>query len=523
MLVFIVLSALILTAAIMLVIRLLRPDFGYHWLIAAVGMVLTWVGILLLGFLLPIRIQIGTWTPDSLLANTFILNLDQISWLFILGIATISLATIFTDVVRARELDWSNWASNLIYSALGFIALLSGNLLTFLLTWTLFDFIGFLILMTQIYSNETRLRLVLILFSRLLGTMSLLLGGVVAVSGREGFMLEQVSTTALVLIVVAALLRIAVLPGEKSLFRSPARRRSMGTVNRMVSAAIIFVFLVRIGFENEFLEMQSTLLTLILLAIGLMALLSGIFWWLAKDESDGQQAWVTGMSAIVIAGAIRGSGEASMAWGLAGLFSGGLLFLASVRERFSLWVALLGLLGISTLPFTPAWNGLSLFVAPFGLYLVLFFLTIILVLLGYALHASQKLDFPVGTERWIKVFYPIGLLVLPLTHFGISWIINPKFGDIPLAGWLLGPLICLLASLGFFWQHRGGRVPQFIVKWIYSLFSLNWLFVFISSVFQLYSRFIKFITAVLEGEGGIIWALLSIVLFLAILVISIGL
>lgn len=523
MFIIIVLGALILTAAIMLAIRLLRPDFGYHWLIAAVGMVVTWGGILLLRFLLPIRVEIGTWEPDSRIANSIILNLDQISWPFALGIATISLATIFTDVVRARELDWSNWASNLVYSALGFIALLSGNLLTFLLTWTLFDFFNYLILMTQIYSNETRLRLTIILFSRLLGTMFLLLGGVVAVSGREGFILDQVSTIALVLIVVAALLRVVVLPGERSLFRSPARRRSMGTVNRMVSAAIVFVFLVRIGSENESLEMQSTLLTLIILAIGLMALLSGMFWWLAKDESDGRQAWVTGMSAIVIVGAIRGTGEASMAWALAALFSGGLLFLASVRERFSLWVALLGLLGISTLPFTPAWNGLSLFVAPFDLYLVLFLLTIILFLLGYALHASQKQDYPVGTERWIKVFYPIGLLVLPLTHFGISWIFNPKPGDMPLAGWLLGPLICLLASLGFFWLYRGGRVPQFIVKWIYSVYFLNWLSVFISSSFQLYSRFIEFITTVLEGEGGILWALLSIVLFLAILVISIGL
>jgi hypothetical protein len=522
MLVLIVLTTLLLTAAIMLVLRLIRPEFGYHWLIAAGGMLVAWTMVLLLGFLLPIRLQIGTWTPGTLFANSIILNLDQISWPFAVGLATISLATILTDVVRATELDWSNWASNLVYTGLGFIAVLSGNLLTFLLTWTLFDITGFFILMTQIYSNETRRRVVLILFSRLLGTMCLLLGGVVAVNGGEGFILEQVSPAGLTLIVAAAILRIAVLPGEEPVFRNPARRRSMGTVSRLISAAVVFVFLVRIARENELIAVQSTLWAVLIFVIGLMALLSGLFWWLAKDELDGRQAWVAGMSAIVIAGTMRGEGEASMAWALATLFSGGLLFLASTRIRFSLWLALLGLLGISALPFTSAWSGLTLFVSPINLYLVLFLLTLILLLLGYARHASRKQDYPVGIERWIEVLYPIGLIVLPLTQIGVGWYINPHYGDIPLVGWILGPVICLLASLGFFWQHRGGRLPQYIVRLVSSVFSLDWLYAIIGSVYRLYSRFITFISVVLEGEGGILWALLSIVLFLAILVISIG-
>lgn len=522
MLIFLVFGILLLTASVMLVLRLLRPDFGYHWLIVAGGLTLAWIFVLVLGFLLPIRVQVGSWMPGLQYANSIILNLDQISWPFAFGLTTISLAIIYTDVVRARELDWSNWASNLIYTALGFIAVLSGNLLTFLLTWTLFDFISFSILLTQIYSTAARQRIVVILFSRLLGTMCLYLAGVLSASDQPGFKLEQVTPLVLVLIVASAMLRILILPGEDPVFRQSARRRSMGTMSRLTSAGIVFIFLARLGIENEFLAVHATILNLIIFVIGLMAFLSAVNWWLAKDELEGRQAWVAGMSALIIASALRGEGEASLAWGLAALFSGGLIFMASVRERFSSWVALSGLIGISTLPITPAWFGLRFFAFPLNLYLLFFLLALILILIGYARHASQVYDFPIGTERWIKVLYPIGLFVLPLVHFGIGWIVNPRIGSMPLVWYLLGPLICVLVAVGFFWQQRGGRVPQYILKWSNSLFSLNWLLAITRSGFRVFSRLINFVTLVLEGEGGFLWALLWIVLFLAILVISIG-
>jgi hypothetical protein len=99
---------------------------------------------------------------------------------------------------------------------------------------------------------------------------------------------------------------------------------------------------------------------------------------------------------------------------------------------------------------------------------------------------------------------------------------KPEIGEVPIFGWILGPLISLLAVLGFFWQRRGGRTPQIVVKSINSAFSLSWIYAIINSAYRIFSRVIDFITNVLEGEGGLLWVLLWIVLFLAILVISMG-
>jgi hypothetical protein len=272
----------------------------------------------------------------------------------------------------------------------------------------------------------------------------------------------------------------------------------------------------------ESLDLPAATLSILIGSIGMISILSAVAWVLANDEINGRQAWIVGMSAIVIAAALRGKTEAGLAWGLSTLFSGGLIFLASVRSKVSLWVSLFGLVGISALPFTPAWNVLALYSQPFNLSMILYFCAMVLLMWGFAHHASQYLSYQAGVERWIKVVYPLGLLLLLIIQIGFGWLMKPEIGEVPLFGWILGPLISLLAALGFIWQRRGGRTPQLIVKSINSAFSLSWVYAIINSAYRTFSRVIDFITNVLEGEGGLLWVLLWIVLFLAILVISMG-
>jgi hypothetical protein len=513
---------LILTALVMLILRVVRPTFGYHWLIAAGGAFVAWILMLLVGLNLPVSFQLGTWGQRTVYPSSFILVADQVSWPFAAGLATLVLATILTDVVRATELDWSNWSGSLVMTAFGIVAVLSGNLLAFLLTWTMFDFAGVVILLVQLHTSFARRRVVMVFFLRLLSTTCLFIAGVVSISENTGFLLEQISPTALVFIILAAGLRLGSVPGNMPVLIKRASQRSLGTIFRLVSTGIVLVFLVRISPAMENVDLPTILWLLLFGLMGLIALLSGASWVLAKDEIDGRQAWIVGMSAIVIAAALRGQTEASLAWGLTTLFSGGLIFLASVRSKISLWVTLFGLVGISALPFTPAWNTLALYSQPFYLSMVLYFIAMVLLMWGFAHHASQLISYQPGVERWIKVIYPLGLSLLLIIHVGLGWLMKPEIGEVPIFGWILGPLISLLAVLGFIWQRRGGRTPQLVVKSINSAFSLSWIYAIINSAYRIFSRVIDFITKVLEGEGGLLWVLLWIVLFLAILVISTG-
>ena len=80
-------------------------------------------------------------------------------------------------------------------------------------------------------------------------------------------------------------------------------------------------------------------------------------------NSDGRPFWILGLSAFTVAAAIQSQPLASQAWGLATLFSGGVLFLYSARSPRIIVLPILGLVGISALPYTPAWRGTGLFAA----------------------------------------------------------------------------------------------------------------------------------------------------------------
>lgn len=519
---FISIALLFLIALVMLILRLTRRDFGYHWLIAAGGAFVAWLMVLLAGINLPVSLQISAWNLRTSYPNLITLSADKFSWPFVLGLGTLILATLLTDVVRAYDLDWTNWATSLLITAFGLISVLSGNLLTFIIAWTAFDLVLVIILLLQLQSGRSRRRAVLVFFTRLLGTASLLIAGVISVSDNNSFLLERASANAIIFIVLAAGFRLISIPADSPLHENPVKKRSLGTVMSLVSAAIVIVFLVRVAVALETVNISADLWWVLIGLLGFISLLSAAAWLLAKDEIEGRHVWITGMGAIVLAASLRAQPDASTAWGMAMLFSGGLIFLASVRVRFSLWITLVGLVGISTLPFTPAWNGLALFYPPFSLGMILYFAAIVLVVWGFSLHAVQIRSEPEGIERWIRIVYPFGLLIIPVVHIGWGLSFIPEIGEVPIIGWILGAVICVLAFLGFFWQRRAGNIPQTFANRFNAFLDFGWFYSLLRILFDYASRLIFFLSSVLEGEGGILWVLLWIVLFLAIMLISLG-
>jgi hypothetical protein len=522
MFVFISIALLILTVLVMFVLRLTRRDFGYHWLIAASGAFLAWLMILLTGINLPASLHISAWDFRSAYPNSITLAADGYSWPFAFFLGTLILATLLTDVVRAYDLDWSNWARSLLITSFGLIGVLSGNLLTFILAWTAFDLVNVVILLLQLPSGKSRRQAVFVFFSRLLGTASLLVAGVISVSDNNSFLLERTSPNAIIFIALAAGFRLISIPEDSSLRDNPIKQRSLGTVMSLVSSAMVLVFLVRVAVALDGVELSANVLLALFSLVGVVSVLSTAAWLLAGDEIEGRHAWLSGMGALVLASAMRSQPDSAVAWGLAMLFSGGLIFLASVRERVSMWTTLLGLAGITTLPFTLAWGGLLLFSPPMNLAMILYLPAIVFIVWGYARHSLQLKKEPAGLERWIKVVYPSGLLVILVIQTGFGLLYKPAISEVPFLGWILGVVICGLAFLGFYWQRRGAAIPQSLANIVNTILNFSWFYTILRTIFDYSSRFINFISSVLEGEGGILWVLLWIVLFLAVLLISLG-
>jgi len=258
-----------------------------------------------------------------------------------------------------------------------------------------------------------------------------------------------------------------------------------------------------------------------LAAAALVAALYGSAAWVrSKNELDGRPYWILGMAALAFASAVYGQPIASMAWGIGLLFSGSILFLMSYRVQNLLFPGLLGLVGISALPYAPTWEGVRLYGSIPWILLIPFLLAHVLIVLGYvrfALH-HHKPDYQL--ESWAWVLYLLGLTLLPVMHFGLGWTTRSnallRSNWLSLAAWG-GALAVGLALLAVRFLPRRLPLPARVMPALQGVLSLSWLYGIVWWVYRAVGKLLAAISLILEGEGGVLWALLMLILLISVM------
>ena len=508
----------LITAAIVLVtLRLVRPIFAYSWLIAAFGALIAWPLVLLSRSIMPDSISLFVWQPDWLFPYSPNLLIDQYSWPYAFALATVVLSVILTDVVRANEADWSVWAGSLVLGALGILAVQAGNPLTLLIIWTAIDLAEVLILLGQASQRKELERAIAAFSARLAGSLLLVWAMIYASYLGENLLFSQIPSQASIYLLLAAALRLGVLPFHQPYLQEVPLRRSLGTISRLVSAAASMILLTRTAIPGvpEFLSPTILVLT------GITAIYAALAWASAQNELDGRPYWILGMAAISIASTVTAQPYASLAWGVLTILSGGVLFLVSARHRYLVIILMLGMIGLTTLPFTSAWNGALLYTPPFRLSLILFLIAQSLFMGGYLRHSLRKEKPLSGTERWVWVIYPWGLVLLPFSQFLIGWLGYNI--ELNLSTLLPGVIVCLLSGVWIALYRQLIKRPtvihyaQGIAKPIERIFSLNWMYLLIWRAYLIIGRLVSFVIVIFEGDGGVLWAIFFLVILLAII------
>jgi hypothetical protein len=508
---------LLFTTLAMLLLRWLRPRFSYFWLVAAFGALLNWIAGMYLRSQIPTEFTLVTWGPAQLFPVSPILQLDEISWPFVISLATLALAVVLTDVVRAAGTRWPVWAGSLSICALGIFAVMAGNTLTLLLAWAAIDLAEFLLLIFQIPQSEIRERIVLAFSARVAGIMLLIAAGISSQVSGGGLDFTRVTPQTNLLFISAAGLRLGVLPLHVPFLEDDRLRHGLGTILRLVPAAASLVLLARVAPIGG----PKAALPFLNLLAGLAALYGGISWLNAANELDGRPFWILGGTSLAVVATLNAQPAASLAWGITTLMAGGLIFLTSVRNRRLLLLPLLGVLATSMLPFTPTWPATRLYSPGFTAISFIFLLSQSLLLVGYLRHALRMAPHPGGLERWVWLIYPLGLALLP----AILFLVGYWNGSVPqemgrqafVQAW---PTIAILTLSGIFiaaWK-RGLRLPPSLVSSLQRFFSFDWFYRFVWGVYQQVSRVVDFLNLIQEGEGGILWTLLLLTLLLSLLI-----
>jgi len=542
---------LLVIPLLMLSLHLTRWRHASQWFLVVVGILLVWPLVLFTHFSPPQSISYISWVPKSLFPLSPALLVDDISWPFSIALVTLGLTLVLTAVARVEQAEpspeqrptpslrdasarittanWPTWAGSLLIISMGLVAVQPGNLLTILLSWAAIDVIELLVLLAQVSDSAGRERAVIAFSSRAASIGILVLAQIqIWQTGRISH-LSSISPQSAIYLLIAAGLRLGVLPLHLPFLQEVPLRRSLGTILRLVPAAAGLSLLVRVATVG----IESSIAMYLLVFCAFAAAFGAGLWALAADELAGRPYWILGTASLATASAITGQTDACLAWGIASILSGGLLFFTSLRHPWLRILVVFGFLGLSGLPFTPNWAGVQFYTTLVSstpswlstLFFVGFIAAHALLITGYLRH-SLRSTLLAGdntrnpqVERWIWIIYPVGLAALPITHFLIGFWTMPDYRDIPRAAYFSG---LAASALGFgLWYISQQLSSSQITKPVHSinkipseLLSFAWLYKPIWYLYHQLQRLSALAYALLEGDGGILWA---IVLFFFIL------
>lgn len=509
-------------ALVLVVLRWFRPAFGYTWLIAAGGALLVWLNVLVWQFRLPLVFQLPRWEPAYLFLESLSFLADALTWPYAFSMVSLLLAVILTAPARVNFPDTLTWAASFALSGLGLLAVLANNPLSLLMVWAAIDLTE---LATQLRSSndpQASEKIVNAFAARLAGIGMLLWASMVSVSTGRVMNFHDAPPQAGLYLLLAAGLRLGVLPLHLPYAYDAAIRRGFGSMLRLVSAGSSLVLLARIPSASVLSRLTPFLLFLAAIA----ALYAGWRWLRFPELMNSRPYWIIGLAALAVASALRANPVGVVGWSCALILAGGALFLSSAYHPWlkrALWI---GLWGISALPFTltsAAWESNAGIEG--GLVAVTWFLPLLLVaqaflLAGYFLHLARLSALPHWDtlNRAARLLYPfgIGVLLLALMLLGLwGW-----QGAMRLGAWLPALLSVLLAILILWLWPRLSLLMPARVHWVRPASTatwMDWFFGLLAGLYRVLGRLSRAMSSILEGEGGILWALLFVAFFLALL------
>jgi hypothetical protein len=509
-------SLLFATALMLVLLQIIRPEYRFAWL-TAVGIVfLAWISVLFWLPQLPISIILPAWKPTDLFSSQPMFSVDNFSWPYALSLVTLAMAILLTASAREGFPDFYGWAVSLTLCGLGLLAVTANNPLTLVLVWAALDLAEVVTMIRSVKGRKSSERTVIAFSVRAAGIVLVLLAQVIG--SKEGKPVDFVSISPQggLLLLAAAGLRLGVLPIHLPYSSESSLRRGLGTMLRLISAAASLVLLARIPETS----LASPLTPVLLIFSGIAAIFGGWMWLRAPDELTGRPFWIIGLASFAMASALQRNPAGATAWGVALILAGSTLFLASTQQIWLNRILLIGAWTISSLPFSLTSSGWHNTPGTYNIFIPIFIIAQSFLIAGFVRHALRSsLRSPFESQPvWVKRIYPvgIGLLILVQLLLGLSeWNGSFQFAE------FAPSLTTSILSLGLLWaQPRFPVLNPVPAHWLQpsSASRLDQLYQNLWAFYRWMSGVSQMVSNILEGQGGIMWVLLFLILFVSLIV-----
>jgi hypothetical protein len=504
-------SIFFITAIALIILIIYQPSSRYVWLAAIGGAILALASIFVWQAQMNVPLSVQLWKPVALFNNPIAFRPSGLSWPYALSIAALTLSVLLTAVARPNFTNSVTWAGTLAFGGLGLLAVTADNPLTLLLVWSALDLTELIVQLRSVDGRANSEKVVIAFSSRVLGIGLLAWANVVSVASGNSFDFSSMPASAGLYLVAAAGLRMGVLPLHLPYSAESALRRGFGTSLRLVSAASSLALLSHIPEESLTSWVAPFLLAFVIIA----ALYGGWMWLRAADELSGRPYWIISLAALSVTSALSGNPAGSVAWGCSLILAGGSLFLTSIQHVWVSRALLIGIFAMSTLPFSltaSAWQNTP------GLFFPLVALVQALVMAGYIRHALRTSGREAFEAQpvWTNTVYPagIGLLILMQLLLGlIGWDGARQTGALLLA------IIASVLAFGLFWATPRFSIFNPVRTYRAGQSSAAEIggYGFLWGIYQFFSQISSTISNTLEGDGGLMWTLLFLVLFVSLM------
>lgn len=505
---------LFITALSLLLLRLFRPNFRYAWMFAVVGAFFAWLSVFYWQLDMPVMLSLPSWQPAILFTDSPFFLADPTAWAYALSLATLTLGTLLTAIVRPNFPSSATWAGILALGGVGILAVLADNPLTLVLAWTAIDLAELFTLIGAVKGEKLRERVVISFAAHIFGSAFLLWANFASAAAGSSLNFIAAPHQAGIYMIIAAGLRLGVLPMHLPFRTESALRRGFGTMLRLTSAASSLILLARIPYSS----LNSPFIPYVLGLVTIAALYGSWMWFRASETLDARPYWLLGMGSLALAATLRANPIGSAAWGLALIFGGGVLFLSSEEYIWLKRLLFFNTALMATLPFTFTASGWENQTHTWGIFTPLLLAAHALLLSGYFRHAGRGGKTPLNTDnQFTRILYPTGISVfvfaqLLLGVFG--WQGAAQFG-----AWFSGIIVTLLTAALIWLRPRIRVLNPLEAHWLKPntepgtnrIYDIFW------SFYSFLRNLSQQITNILESDGGILWALLFLIVFASLM------
>ena len=510
-----------LTAIVLGILRLRGMRMAFLWLMPVILSLACWIIFLVMPipssaslFKIP---GLFSLRPDEGLS----LIIDSSSWGFIYLVISLVLGYFLTMVIRLeKEKRTWLWVGWLLLSLTAILSFSAGNLNTLILAWVLFDLLDFLFTHFILKINEVKASLYEYLPSRVISVLLLIAAGIFLPAEFAQWLPSPLAPPAYILLFLAGLFRTGLLPSRSLNQPAIENESSFLLIKRILPVLSGFSLLsfLPINFLNNFSRIFLSIIFLILAIV--YALLS------IQKQKTFSYFWLNSIICLGCIAVTSGTPIAMLGWGGVALLGASIPHFFTHRSKRIRVFALLGVFSLSGIPYSVAAFALA------GLTSVSSFLWIIPVLPIFALllflfvdSIQMPNDESLTPEPLYLAVHLIGLFITAFAPFAIL-IKNAQLAGSVLNYWWAGITVVFLCLVMMLLKRKVHLKSNVIGKlspvliFVDRVLTFQWLERVWQWLSWFLSGFINFLTGLLEGEGGIIWAIVILVLLVSL--ISIG-